>query len=91
MYFSSHQTPWTSSFSRLLRYGTPGERRVLYDRNGTGYLRSPAEVEWDRLVRLTVDCECIVPVGASTTEEETEARGYILEKVESILAEGLTV
>lgn len=64
----------------------PSERRVLYDRNGTGYPGSPAEVEWERLVRLTTETVEDVPVDASTAEEKA-ATGYILEKAESILAD----
>lgn len=64
----------------------PGERRVLYDRNGTGYPGSPAEVDYERLVRLTTETVESEPVDVST-KEWGAAADYILEKVESILAD----
>lgn len=64
----------------------PGERRVLYDRNGTGYPGSPAEVDWDRLVRLTTETVESEPVEASMAEEKA-ATDYILEKAEYLLAD----
>lgn len=85
----SFKSPDTLDIERFKAFDViyrPGEPRILYDRNGTGYPGSPAEVEWKSLVRLTTETVEDVPVEASAAEEHA-AIDPIRKKIESLLAD----